>query len=92
MRGMLLAVVVAAGLGLGGTATVSAAPASGSTILNAADAATPITQVQHWRWGSGGGWGHGPRRSHWRWGSGGGGWGFRGCVRCGPYGRCWRVC
>jgi hypothetical protein len=42
-----------------------------------------VTQVQHWRWGSGG---------HWRWGSGGR-WGG-GCVRvrvCGPY-RCWWQC
>jgi hypothetical protein len=35
-----------------------------------------MTNVQHWRWGSGG---------HWRWGSGGG------CRRCNRW-RCWRVC
>ena len=61
MRGTLLAIVVAGGLGLAGTATVSAAPViNGSALDNAATETSPITTVQHWRWGSGG---------HWRWGS-----------------------
>ena len=71
MRGLLLAMLVAAGIGLVGSAGVSAAPINGAAIGNAADAASPVTTVQHWRWGSGGGGGH------WRWGSRGGGghWG-----------------
>ena len=75
MRGILLAMLVAAGVGLVGTAGVSAAPINGAAIGNAATAASPVEQVQHWRWGSGG---------HWRWGSRGGGhwrWGSRGPGR-----------
>ena len=60
MRGILLATLVAAGIGLVGSAGVSAAPINGAAIGNAADAASPVETVQHWRWGSGG---------HWRWGS-----------------------
>ena len=67
MRGILLAMLVAAGIGLAGSAGVSAAPISGGVIGQAADAASPVEQVQHWRWGSRGG--------HWRWGS-------RGVRRC----------
>jgi hypothetical protein len=59
MRGLLLAMLVAAGVGLVASAEVSAAPINGAAIGNAA-AASPVEQVQHWRWGSGG---------HWRWGS-----------------------
>ena len=89
MRGIVFAVAVAAGIALGGAPGVSAAPASGSAILDGAAEPNPVVRVQHWRWGS---WGHGPRRSHWRWGSGGWGWGWGGCrVRCNPW-RCWRVC
>jgi hypothetical protein len=76
MRGILLATLVAAGIGLVGTAGVSAAPINGAAIGNAADAASPVTTVQHWRWGSGGGGGHwrwGSRGGHYRWGSRGGG-------------------
>ena len=75
MRGILLATLVAAGIGLAGTAGVSAAPINGAAINDAANAASPVEQVQHWRWGSGG---------HGRWGSGGGGhwrWGSRGVRR-----------
>ena len=76
MRGILLAMLVAAGIGLVGSAGVSAAPINGAAIGDAATAASPVEQVQHWRWGSGGGGGH------WRWGSRGGGghwrWGSRG--------------
>jgi hypothetical protein len=66
MRGIILAMTVAAGIGLVGTAGGAvAAPVSGTAILDAT--ADPVTQVQHWRWGSRG-W-HSRRRSHWRWGS-----------------------
>ena len=80
MRGILLAMLVAAGVGFIGTAGVSAAPINGAAIGNAADAASPVEQVQHWRWGSGGYGGH------WRWGSRGGygghwRWGSRGPIR-----------
>jgi hypothetical protein len=72
MRGILLATLVAAGIGLAGTAGVSAAPINGAAIGNAASETSQIQQVQHWRWGSRGGrrWGGG---GHWRWGSRGGG-------------------
>jgi hypothetical protein len=79
MREILLAMLVAAGIGLVGTAGVSAAPASGTAILDAVAVTDPVTQAQwwhgprrsHWRWGSRG-FVHGPYRSHWRWGSRGG--------------------
>ncbi len=58
MRAIILAVLVAAGIGLVGTSGVSAAPASGVAIGEAARVDNAIVQVQHWR-----------RRSHWRWGS-----------------------
>jgi hypothetical protein len=69
MRGILLAMLVAAGVGLVGTAGVSAAPINGAAIGNAADAANPVETVQHWRWGSGGHWRWGSRGGHWRYGS-----------------------
>src|SRR5437667_12827425 len=71
MRGILLAMLVAAGIGLVGSASVSAAPINGAAIGDAANAASSVEQVQHWRCGSGGGggWGGG----HGRWGSRGGG-------------------
>jgi hypothetical protein len=86
MRGNLLAMLVAAGVGLAGTAGVSAAPINGAVIGDAATAASPVEQVQHWRWGSGGHgrWGSRGGGGHWRWGSRGGGrgghwrWGSRG--------------
>jgi len=52
MRGILLAMLVAAGIGLVGSASVSAAPINGAAIGDAATAASPVEQVQHWRWGS----------------------------------------
>jgi hypothetical protein len=49
---------------------VSAAPINGAAIGGAADAANPVVNVQHWRWGSGGHWRWGSRGGgHWRWGS-----------------------
>ena len=52
MRAILLAMLVAAGIGLVGSAGVSAAPINGAAIGNAADATSPVETVQHWRWGS----------------------------------------
>jgi hypothetical protein len=77
MRGTLLAILVAGGIGLAGTAAVSAAPViNGSALDNAATETSPITTVQHWRWGSGGHWRWGSRGGggHWRYGSRGGHW------------------
>lgn len=92
MRGTLLAMLLAGGVGLVGTVGVSAAPINGSVIGDAANAASPVETVQHWRWGSGGGYG-----GHWRWGSRGGHyrWGSRGpgrrlCHR--PYSSRMRPC
>ena len=53
MRGILLAMLVAAGIGLAGTAGVSAAPINGAVIGDAANATSPVETVQHWRWGAG---------------------------------------
>jgi len=63
MRGTLLAMLVAAGVGLAGTAGVSAAPINGAVIGDAANSTSTVEHVQHWRWGSRGGR---------RWGGGGG--------------------
>jgi hypothetical protein len=87
MRGTLLAVVAAAGIGLAGAGGASAAPINGLAIGQAADATNQVETVQHWRWGSRGG--------HWRWGSRGGHyrWGSRGFRRChGPYSSRWWRC
>jgi len=84
MRGTLLAMLVAAGIGLVGTAGVSAAPINGTVIGDAANATSPVETVQHWRWGSRRGWRG--RGGHWRWGS-------RGVRRCHrPYSSRWRPC
>ncbi len=86
MRGTLLAMLVAAGIGLVGTAGVSAAPVNGAVIGDAANAANSVEQVQHWRWGSGGHRRYGSRGGHWRYGS-------RGVRRCHrPYSSRWRPC
>jgi len=61
MRAIILAALVAVGIGLGFTPTVNAAPASGSSIGQSADVNSPVTNV-HWR-----------GRSRWGWGGGGGG-------------------
>jgi hypothetical protein len=79
--------LVAAGIGLVGSAGVSAAPINGAAIGNAAAAASPVEQVQHWRWGSGGHWRWGSRGGHWRWGSRGPG---RRCHR--PWSSRWWWC
>jgi hypothetical protein len=57
MRTIILAVLVAVGIGLGFTPTVNAAPASGFGIGHDAAQTSNVTKVQHWRWGS---------RRHWR--------------------------
>jgi hypothetical protein len=87
MRGILLAALVAGGIGLAGTAGVSAAPINGAAIGNAASETSQVTKVQHWRWGSGGHrrWGSGG--GHWRWGSRGG---PRRCHR--PWNSRWWFC
>jgi len=46
MRGTLLAVITAAGIGLAGTAGVSAAPFGGSAIGNAANETSTVEHVQ----------------------------------------------
>ena len=72
MRTILLAGLVATGIGLAGTSGVSAVPINGTVIGDAATATDHVTQVQwgHWRWGSRGGhWRWGSRGGHWRWGS-----------------------
>lgn len=66
MRGLIFAILVAAGVGLVGTAGVSAAPVTGAGILAAAGTTDPVLQVQHWGRRS---WGHSRWRSHYRWGS-----------------------
>src|SRR5262245_59034158 len=47
MRGILLAMLVAAGIGLAGSAGVSAAPINGAVIGDAANATSPVETVQH---------------------------------------------
>ncbi len=56
MRAIVLATVLAAGLGLAGTAPTLATPANGAAISQAADAAKMVEQVRWWRY-----------RYHWRW-------------------------
>ena len=50
MRTILLAMLVAAGIGLVGTAGVSAMSINAMGLKNAPT--DNLTQVQHWRWGS----------------------------------------
>ena len=52
MRAIILAVLVAVGIGLAATPTVFAAPASGYGIGENAGETNLVTHVQHWRWGS----------------------------------------
>ena len=76
MRGTLLAVIAAAGIGLAGAGGVSAAPINGAVIGDAADATSQVETVQHWRWGSRRpALALGQRGGHYRWGS-------RGVRRC----------
>ncbi len=57
MRHIILAAIMAAGVGLIGIGGASAAPASGQAIAQAADHANSITEV---RGGCGRGWHRGP--------------------------------
>jgi len=77
MRKVLLAVLATVVITLSGIFSASAAPMNGAVIGQACTSS--VTQVQHWRWGSGG---------HWRWGSGGR---RGGCRRCNRW-RCWWIC
>ena len=56
MKSIVLATLIAAGLGLAGTLGASAAPASGAVIGETASHASLLQQVQHSRW----------RSRHWR--------------------------
>jgi hypothetical protein len=56
MRAIVLATVLAAGIGLAGTAPTLAAPINGAAITQAADAAKMIEPVRWWH-----------HRYHWRW-------------------------
>jgi hypothetical protein len=72
---MFIAGLTVAGLGLAATSGASAAPVNSAIIGDLATTSSPVTQVQHWRWGSGGGhWRWGSHGGHWRWGSFGGHW------------------
>lgn len=62
MRSIVIAAVIAAGLGFAGVTAASAVPANGTNIGQAAQHDTNITKVQHWRWGSRRSW----RRCHYR--------------------------
>ncbi len=57
MRAIILAAIVAAGIGFIGTSYVSAAPANGVTINETANVNDSVAQVQHRRWRSRH-WGH----------------------------------
>ncbi len=78
MRKIVIATLVAAGIGLVGVSAGSAAPANNTALKQAATVNSPMIHVQHWRWGSR--WGHHRR------------WGWRGPHRrrChGPMSRWW---
>jgi hypothetical protein len=73
MRTILIAGLTAVGLGLAAISGASAAPVNSAVIGDLATATSPVTTVQHWRWGSGGHWRWGSG-GHWRWGSRGRRW------------------
>jgi hypothetical protein len=62
MRKIVIATLLAGGIGFVGVSASSAAPVNNTALKQAATANNPTIQVQHWRWGSR--WG-----GHWRWGS-----------------------
>jgi hypothetical protein len=72
MRTILLASLVATGIGLAATSSALAVPVNGAAIGDAATATNHLTQVQHWRWGSRGHFRFGSRGGHFRFGSFGG--------------------
>jgi hypothetical protein len=79
MRKILLASLVAAGIGLVGGSAGTAAPVNNTVLKQLSDMDQQTTQV---------GW-HSRYRSHWRWGSRGGGGGGRCHVRWRSW---WGVC
>src|SRR5262249_7809805 len=83
MRKTLLTLIAGGAIGLAGISAASAAPLSAAPLNQGGAAVNDVTQVQHWRWGSGGHWRWGSRGGHWRWGSRGGHW------RWGSRGRRW---
>jgi hypothetical protein len=66
MRKTALTLLASAAIGLAGLSLASAAPLNPAPLGQSGAAVDNLSQVQHWRWGSGG---------HWRWGSGGHGGG-----------------
>jgi hypothetical protein len=60
MRKVLVAALIAAGVGIIGATGASAAPANGAVIRDGANLNEQLTQQVGW---------HGRWRSHWRWGS-----------------------
>jgi hypothetical protein len=80
MRKIVIATLIAAGIGLVGVSAGSAAPANNTALKQAATVNNPTIHVQHWSWGSR--WG-----GHRRWGSR---WRGPGPRRChGPLSRWW---
>jgi hypothetical protein len=77
MRKTALTLLASAAIGLAGLSLASAAPLNPAPLGQSGAAVDNLSQVQHWRWGSGGHWrwgsgGHwrwGSRGRHWRWGS-----------------------
>ena len=57
MRAIILATLMAVGIGLAATPTVIAAPANGLAISDDAAQNSNVQKIQHWRYGS---------RRHWR--------------------------
>jgi hypothetical protein len=66
MRAIILAALVAAGIGLVGTSGVSAAPANGVVIGQTADENSGVVNVRHWRHESRRHWRRDWNRCHWR--------------------------
>ena len=58
MRKIVIATLIAAGIGLVGVSAGSAAPANNTALKQAATVNNTVTQAQYWGW-----------RRHWRWGS-----------------------
>ena len=63
MRKVLVAALIAGGIGFAAAPAATAAPISGPAVRDAATVSDQTTQVGHRR-----------DRSHWRWGSRGGHW------------------
>jgi len=66
MRKIVIATLIAAGIGLVGVSAGSAAPVNNAALKQAATVNNPTIQVQHWRWGSRWRRFHGPRSRWWR--------------------------